>query len=369
MPRISLEKNKKVLSIGFKVVIAMSLMLFVSVLMSTSASAFTAWSKNSKGQFVNDQGKVITGATMKGVDVSKWQGNIDWKKVSKTDVDFAIIRCGFGDNLTSQDDAYWEKNVQGCIKYGIPFSTYLYSYAKNKTQAKSEANHVLRMLNGRDVCFPIYYDMEESAQASLGKTKVGQIANKFISTITAQGYKAGVYASLNWWDSYIPSSVSGSSEISKWVAQWSSTCKYKGSYNMWQCTSNGKVNGISGRVDLNFWFGDYSSSWYKRMITVRSASNDVRPGTTKIKSIKAKYKKLKIKWKKAKNAVGYKVRYSTQKSMKKYKTKFVKGKSVTLKKLKRKKRYYVKVRPYNTTITGKRLYAKKWSKRKSKKTK
>ena len=359
------ESLKKII----KGAIILSLVFVVGSIFAPKISAYTAWSKNSKGQFVNDKGKVIKGATMKGVDVSKWQGNINWKKVSETDVDFAIIRCGFGDNLTSQDDAYWEKNVQGCIKYGIPFSTYLYSYAKSTAQAKSEANHVLRLLNGRDVYFPIYYDMEENSQAALGKTKVGQLANTFMNTINAQGYKSGVYANLNWWNNYIPSSVNNNVDVSKWVAQWDHTCQYKGALNMWQCTSDGKVNGISGRVDLNFWFGDYQADWFKRKITVRGATLDVRPGKTKIKSIKAGWRSLKIKWTKAKNAVGYKVRYSTTKSMKKYKTKFVRGKSITLKKLKSRKRYYVKVRPYNTNVLGKRLYATKWSNRKSKKTK
>ena len=289
---------------------------------------------------------------MKGVDVSKWQGDINWKKVSKTDVDFAIIRCGFGDNLTSQDDEYWEENVEGCIKYNIPFSTYLYSYARNTTQARSEAHHVLRLLKGRDVYFPIYYDMEENAQA-----------------IQANGYKAGVYANLNWWNNYIPDSVEGNVAVSKWVAQWDHKLGYKGSANMWQCTSDGRVNGIDGRVDLNFWFGAYNPAWYKRSIAVRSSIQVSRPGKTKIKSIKTGRRKLTVKWKKAKGAVGYKVRYSINKSMKKYKTKCVKGKSATLKKLKARKRYYVMVRPYSTTVEGKRLYALKWSNKKSKKTK
>ena len=120
--------------------IIISLVFVMGSIFAPKVSAYTAWSKNSKGQFVNDEGDVIKNATMKGVDVSKWQGNIDWKKVSKTDVDFAIIRCGFGDNITSQDDAYWEKNVAGCIKNNIPFISticrncfivYILSYYEN----------------------------------------------------------------------------------------------------------------------------------------------------------------------------------------------------------------------------------------------
>lgn len=332
-------------------------------------AATKAWSKNSKGQFVNDKGKVIKGATMKGVDVSKWQGNINWKKVAKTDVDFAIIRCGFGDNLTSQDDNYWEKNVAGCIKYNIPFGTYLYSYAQTNTQAKSEAQHVLRLLNGRDVYFPIYYDMEENEQAKLGKSKVGKLANIFMNEIKAQGYKVGIYANLNWWTNYIPGSFGTNTEISKWVAQWDHKLGYKGTANMWQCTSKGSVSGISGRVDLNFWFGDYNADWYKRSNTVSSSITTDIPNKAKIKSIKAKHRKLIVKVKKAKNAVGYKVKYSRYKSMKKSKSKYSRKRTITLKNLRGKKRYYIQVRSYNTKLNGKRLYAKQWSKKKSKKTK
>ncbi len=349
--------------------IILSLVFMIGSIFAPKASAATkAWSKNASGQFVNDKGQVIKGATMKGIDVSKWNGTIDWKKVSKTDVDFAIIRCGFGDNYASQDDKTWEKNVQGCIKYNIPFSTYIYSYAKNTTQAKSEADHALRLLNGRDVWFPVYYDMEEGSQAKLGKTKVGNIANTFLNAINAQGYKSGIYANLNWWLNYIPLSISNNLAVSKWVAQWDSNPEYKGTYDMWQCTSNGSVNGISGRVDINFWFGKYNPSLYKRS-AVTAKPPVSRPAQVKIKSTKVKRRTITIKWKKAKGAVGYKVRYSTKKSMSKYKTKFVKSKSVKLKKLKARKRYYIKVRAYNYNNKGARQYAVKWSKRVSKKTK
>lgn len=73
------------------------------------SAATKAWSKNADGKFVDGNGKVMEGATMKGIDVSKWNGNINWKKVAASDVDYAIIRCGFGDDYTSQDDKYWEK--------------------------------------------------------------------------------------------------------------------------------------------------------------------------------------------------------------------------------------------------------------------
>ena len=110
-----------------------------------TTSKKTAWGE-SNGKFYNDKLKQITGAVAKGLDVSHHQGKIDWEKVSKSDVDFVIIRCGYGNNLTSQDDKYFAQNVAGCEKYNIPYGIYIYSYALSKSDAKSEANHVLRLI-------------------------------------------------------------------------------------------------------------------------------------------------------------------------------------------------------------------------------
>ena len=127
-----------------------------------------AWKKTSKG-FVNNYGQVIKGATMKGIDVSQWNGNINWAKVAKSDVDYAIIRVGYGDNYTYQDDTYFKKNVKGCIDNKIPFGVYIYSYAVNTTMAKSEANHVLRLIKGLKLDFPVYFDMEDNSQLKIGR--------------------------------------------------------------------------------------------------------------------------------------------------------------------------------------------------------
>ena len=91
-------------------------------------SSSDAWYEED-GKFYNDQGEEITGAVAKGIDVSKWNGDIDWAKVKATDVDYAIISCGYGDDETSQDDPYWKTNADACTKEGIPFGTYIYSYA------------------------------------------------------------------------------------------------------------------------------------------------------------------------------------------------------------------------------------------------
>lgn len=211
-----------------------------------------AWEKVN-GFYVNNKGEVIKGAEKKGIDVSKHQGKIDWEKVKADGIEFAIIRCGYGMDQTDQDDEYWEYNVSECERLGIPYGVYLYSYATDTTKAASEAQHVLRLLKGHTPSYPVYLDMEDDKTVNLGSTMLGNIAKTFCDTVSAAGYRVGIYSNLNWWTNYLTSPVFNNSSWSKWVAQYNSECKYTGTYDMWQCTSTGSVDGIVGNVDLNFW--------------------------------------------------------------------------------------------------------------------
>ena len=125
--------------------------------------------------------RVIKGATMKGVDVSYHNGTINWKKVAASDVDYAIIRCGYGDNIKSQDDKKWAENVAGCEKNNIPYGVYIYSYATSVKQAESEANHVLRLIKstGAKPTYPIYIDYEDSSQNGLTPKQLGNLLQHF----------------------------------------------------------------------------------------------------------------------------------------------------------------------------------------------
>ena len=234
-----------------------------------------AWKRTSKG-FVNNYGQVIQGATMKGIDVSQWNGNINWAKVAKSDVDYAIIRVGYGDNYTYQDDTYFKKNVQGCIDNKIPFGVYIYSYAVNTTMAKSEANHVLRLINGLKLDFPVYFDMEDDSQLKgTNRATRGAIAKTFCNAITAKGYKVGIYANLNWWNNYLTDKAFNNSKWYKWVAQYNSQCDYKGAYQMWQSTSSGVIDGVSsacGTFDFNFWFGKTITSSYAQPVKLSNTN-------------------------------------------------------------------------------------------------
>ena len=118
-------------------------------------------------------------------------------------------------------------------------------------------DHVLRLIEGHELSYPVYFDMEDYTTQNLGSVLLGQIAQTFCDKISAAGYDVGIYANLNWWNNYLTSSVFDNPNWSKWVAQYNSYCAYEGDYDMWQCTSSGSVDGINGDVDLNFWLDDW----------------------------------------------------------------------------------------------------------------
>lgn len=216
---------------------------------SKASTSSNAWSKVGDS-FVNDKGAIIPGAVEKGVDVSHHQGEINWKKVKASDVDFAIVRCGYGQDMESQDDKYWTANADACTKNNIPFGTYLYSYATTKEKAIGEANHVLRLVKGYDLQYPIYYDLEDISMEGLSAKQLATIAKAFCDTIEAAGYKAAIYANKYWFTSKLTDSVFDNYD--RWVAEYNSTCSYTKPYTIWQSTSTGSVPGITGNADLNF---------------------------------------------------------------------------------------------------------------------
>lgn len=196
-----------------------------------------------------DKTIVSDGGTLKGIDVSVWQGNINWAEVKRAGVDFAILRCGFGSNTKSNDDSRFDDNVKGCVRNGIPYGVYLYSYANTVAKANSEADHALRLLkdNNCRLQYPVYYDLEDERVDDASNATIRKIANTFCNKLSTNGYPAGVYANLSWWNKQL----SGFNGYDKWVAQWSDRCTYSQSYSIWQCTSKASVSGISGSVDAN----------------------------------------------------------------------------------------------------------------------
>ncbi len=208
----------------------------------------------------------------KGIDISYHQGNIDFEKVKK-DVDFVIIRCGYGKDIASQDDKKFKRNIDECIRLNIPFGIYLYSYAKSEADALSEANHVLRLIKGYKIPYPIYYDVEDASQSGLSNQTLVNICKTFCSTLEKNGYYTGIYANLSWLNTKLSSNELD--KYDKWLAQWASKATYKKSYGMWQYTSSGSVSGISGRVDMNIVYKDYPSIIKSNKLNNYNDSNNV----------------------------------------------------------------------------------------------
>jgi len=208
------------------------------------------WSHTDAG-WVNANGQVIPGAIAKGIDVSEWNGRIDWAKVKADGISFAILRIGYSTYLDSE----FEYNVRECERLGIPYGVYVYSYARNAEQAGREADAVIKFLAGHTPSYPVYIDIEDpTAHAGLSPATFAAMATAFCTRIEKAGYEPGVYSMLSWWENYFTSSVFDN--WSKWIAQIYSECEYAGSYRLWQCSWTGSVAGISGDVDLNFEFND-----------------------------------------------------------------------------------------------------------------
>ncbi len=186
------------------------------------------------------------------IDVSAWQGVIDWER-AKGSIDGAILRCGFGGDDSRQDDRYFARNASECTRLGIPFGVYLYSYATTAAKAASEATHILRLIAPYKLTYPVYLDVEEENAAA--RAFAGEACRIVGERITGAGYRFGVYANLNWWNSYLV----GLDQYSKWVAQYHRECTYRKPYDMWQYSCQGSVPGIAGQVDLNECYRDFTA--------------------------------------------------------------------------------------------------------------
>jgi len=186
-----------------------------------------------------------------GVDVSERDHEIAWNKVK---TDFTIIRCGFGSNVISQHDKYYDRNVAQCEKYSIPYGIYLYSYATSEMQLNSEVEHVQTQLQkcGKKP-FCVFLDMEDKSTVELGKATLTSYALKFCNEIKKIGYQAGIYANQNWFTNYLDAAKIADAGYIIWCAKYSNNPpEISINYDIWQYTSLGKMPGISGDVDLNY---------------------------------------------------------------------------------------------------------------------
>lgn len=207
------------------------------------------------------------GTKLFGIDISYYQSKISIQgfqnAINKSGVKFVIIRLGYtgSSSLSPSLDSTFENNYSNAIKAGLPVGIYYYSLATNKQEAKKEAEFVIAHLKGKQITFPVYIDMEDSAykQYKCSKSELAQVCDQWCKTINDAGYIAGVYASLDWFNKKIGTIVE---PHTKWVAQYNSKCTYKGQYDMWQYSSSGNVAGISSRMDVNYCYKDFAKGKY-----------------------------------------------------------------------------------------------------------
>lgn len=192
-----------------------------------------------------------------GIDVSKWQGKIDWQKVKSSGVEFAILRAGYGKEI-SQKDEQFESNYSGCKAAGMPVGAYWYSYAMSADEAKKEAETCLSIIKGKQFEYPIYFDIEESKQLALGKSKCTEIAKAFCEKMESAGYFVGIYSSKSHLETYLTDEIRARYAV--WVAHYATKCTYSGQYGIWQKSSSGKINGINGNVDIDECYVDYPTT-------------------------------------------------------------------------------------------------------------
>lgn len=190
-----------------------------------------------------------------GIDVSKWQKEIDWDKVKNEGVDFAIIRCGYRGSVTGSlvEDPYFEQNIRGARAAGIKVGVYFFTQAVNEVEAVEEASMVISLVRDYELQYPVFIDTEGAGgngrADSLNVEERTAVCEAFCTTVKNAGLEAGVYASRNWYNNKLTASTLESYAI--WLAEYRSVPLYQGYYQMWQYTSKGKINGINGNVDLN----------------------------------------------------------------------------------------------------------------------
>ena len=188
-----------------------------------------------------------------GVDISYANGNVDFDALKKAGVKFVILRCGFGNDLTHQDDAQYFANLKKCKEHDMPYGVYLYSYAKDKDMANSEAKHTLRLLKDANPVYGVWYDVEDSTQKNADLISICQT---YCDILKENGYYVGIYSFLAWFNNQLNSPKLD--KYPKWVAQWNSECTYKKPYDIWQFADNYVIGGK--KFDGNYAYKDFEGN-------------------------------------------------------------------------------------------------------------
>lgn len=198
----------------------------------------------------------------KGIDVSKFQGDIDWEKVAADGVEFAIIRVGFrgyGSGLIVEDEKA-KANLEGAKKAGIKLGVYFFSQAITEDEAVEEARYVVDMIKDYDIKYPVFFDTEDILDENertqgLSADELTDIAVAFCETVKKAGYTPGIYANLRWFSGAL--NLEKLEDYYKWYAYYDSNLYFPYKIHMWQYSETGMVDGITGTVDLNISFEDW----------------------------------------------------------------------------------------------------------------
>ena len=244
---------------------------------------------------------------IKGIDVSSYQGKIDWKKVSDYGMGFVLIRITEAGNAI---DSQFENNYAGCTKYNIPIGVYKYSYARTISEAQNEAKKIIQVLNGRKLQYPIWYDLEWNNQRALGSENVHKLAEAFEKVVTAAGYKFGIYCNVDWYSNFICSHLK---KYDFWIARYPANDngtlqeRLRPGFGVgWQYSSKATIPGIPNKVDRNVFYKDYSkistgNSTNSSQTTNSNNSNKGSDNVTKVTKEQAINAVIKV----AQDEVGY----------------------------------------------------------------
>lgn len=202
----------------------------------------------------NKSNLVQTYKDVKGIDVSSWQGKIDWDKVKDSGIDFVMIRCGFRSHVNEEinEDKNFKYNISEANRVGIPVGIYFYSTAINEKEALSEASFVLNLVKDYDITYPIVYDFElfdKQRTEGVSDKVINDNAIYFLDYIRAHGYQGMLYSNLDNLRKHWNFPIFEGYKF--WYAQYMDVANESVSYDMWQYADNGRIKGIKGPVDLN----------------------------------------------------------------------------------------------------------------------
>lgn len=211
---------------------------------------------------------------LKGIDVSEWQGTIDWRKVAKDGVQFAVIHAGYGREL-SQKDKCFERNYAGARAAGIKVGAFWYSYADSVARAEQEARTCLKVLDGKHLDLPVFFDQEyEPGILKLSTKTRTDIVLKFLETIKAAGRPCGLYSSTDFITNKLQAKRLTAYPL--WIAEYGSKLHYTGKVWAWQYTDKGRVAGIKGRVDMDHGYFAQTQTGNTGLLRKGDKGDDVR---------------------------------------------------------------------------------------------